>query len=65
MANNKGIVKFYNEVKSFGFITDSDTQEEIFVHVSGLIDEIRKEDKVSFNVKQGKKGINAIDVKKI
>lgn len=62
---NKGTVKFYNETKSFGFITDSDTQEEIFVHASGLIDEIRKEDKVSFNVKQGKKGINAVDVKKI
>lgn len=61
----KGTVKFYNETKGFGFIVDQDTKEEIFVHSSGLIDEIRKDDKVSFKTTHGKKGINAIEVKKV
>ena len=57
----KGTVKFFNESKGFGFIT-SESGEDIFVHNSGLVDNIRENDKVQFNTKQGKKGINAVDV---
>jgi cold shock protein len=60
-----GLVKFFNESKGFGFIKMDDTGDEIFVHVSGLIDKIRQDDKVSFDVTEGKKGPNAINVKKI
>ena len=58
-----GTVKFFNSTKGFGFVIDVSTQEEIFVHVSGLIDEIREGDQVTFNTMRGKKGMNAIDVK--
>lgn len=61
----KGTVKFYNKEKGFGFIIDQDTKEEIFVHATGLTQPIKQEDKVSFDITQGKKGINAIDVKLI
>lgn len=60
-----GTVKFFNSTKGFGFIKHDDTNEETFVHVSGLIDEIREDDKVEFDVKQGKKGLNAVDVRVI
>lgn len=60
-----GKVKFFNETKGFGFITEDGTGEEIFVHASGLIDEIKRDEKVKFNVVKGKKGPNAVDVKKI
>ena len=60
-----GIVKFFNESKGFGFIKEDDTEREIFVHVSGLKDKVRQNDKVTFNVVDGKKGQNAVDVKKI
>ena len=60
-----GLVKFFNESKGFGFIKMDDSGDEIFVHVSGLIDKIRQDDKVSFDVTEGKKGPNAINVKKI
>jgi CspA family cold shock protein len=59
----KGTVKFFNDSKGFGFIVDTETNEEYFVHVSGLIDEIREDDSVEFELKDGKKGLNAIDVK--
>lgn len=59
-----GSVKFFNENKGYGFIKDDDSGEEIFVHATGLVDEITKDDKVSFEVKEGKKGPNAINVKK-
>ena len=58
----QGVVKFYNESKGFGFITSSDG-EEIFVHVTGLVDKINQNDQVSFEVVQGKKGPNAVNVK--
>ena len=61
MSNGK--VKFFNETKGFGFIKDSETNEEYFVHVTGLIDEIRENDEVTFDVKEGKKGLNAVNVK--
>lgn len=59
----KGTVKFFNNSKGFGFIIDDETKKEIFVHVSGLIDEINEGDKVEFDLKEGKKGINAVDVR--
>lgn len=61
----KGTVKFFNEEKGFGFITEEGTSTEHFVHVTGLIDEIREGDEVEFDLKEGKKGLNAIDVKVI
>ncbi len=61
----EGTVKFFNETKGFGFITPSNGGQDIFVHVSGLIDEIREKDKVSFEVQNGKKGLNAVNVKVI
>ena len=61
----EGTVKFFNVTKGFGFITPSNGGQDIFVHVSGLIDEIRENDKVSFEVENGKKGLNAVKVKVI
>jgi len=58
---NKGIVKFFNEAKGFGFIKGEDG-EEILVHVSGLIDEIRENDEVRYDTQTGKKGLNAVNV---
>jgi cold shock protein len=58
-----GTVKFFNEAKGFGFIKDTDNGEEIFVHVTGLKDEIRENDEVVFDVEQGRKGLNAVNVK--
>lgn len=58
-----GTVKFFNESKGFGFITDAETGNEIFVHVSGLIDEIKENDEVTYDVTEGRKGPNAVDVK--
>jgi cold shock protein len=59
----KGQVKFFNEAKGFGFIKDSESGKEYFVHVSGLIDQIKEGDEVTFDLKEGKKGLNAVDVK--
>lgn len=58
-----GTVKFFNEAKGFGFIVDNSSKEDIFVHATGLVDNIREGDVVTFNTENGKKGINAIDVK--
>lgn len=58
----KGTVKFFNNSKGYGFIKAEDSNEEIFVHSSGLIDQIRENDTVKFDVKEGKKGVNAINV---
>jgi len=60
-----GTVKFFNESRGFGFIKEDDTQQEIFVHVSGIKQPLREGDKVTFEVSQGKKGLNAINVRKI
>jgi CspA family cold shock protein len=59
----QGTVKFFNESKGFGFIKPSDSSEDIFVHVSGLIDEVRENDQVEYEVEKGKKGLNAVNVK--
>ncbi len=60
-----GKVKFFNVTKGFGFIKADDNNEDVFVHVSGLVDEIKDEDKVSFEVSEGRKGKNAVNVRKI
>ncbi|MHB0756057.1 MULTISPECIES: cold-shock protein [unclassified Polaribacter] len=60
---NKGTVKFFNESKGFGFITEEGTNKEHFVHVSGLVDEIRENDDVEFDLKEGRKGLNAVNVR--
>lgn len=61
----QGKVSFFDTSKGFGFIIDSDSQEKHFVHVSGLIDTIQENDKVSFELEKGLKGMNAVRVKKI
>ncbi|MCB2196523.1 MAG: cold shock domain-containing protein [Bacteroidetes bacterium] len=62
---NTGTVKFFNESKGYGFIKEDDSNKEHFVHVSGLIDEIREDDRVEFELQEGKKGLNAVNVKVI
>jgi cold shock protein len=61
----EGTVKFFNDTKGFGFITPANGGPDIFVHVSGLIDEIRENDNVSYEVENGKKGLNATQVRVI
>ncbi len=61
----KGTVSFFDTSKGFGFIVDSENQEKYFTHVSGLIDEIAENDKVSFELEKGLKGMNAVRVKKV
>ena len=58
-----GTVKFFNESKGFGFIVDDDSKTEYFVHVSGLVDKINEGDAVEFELTEGKKGLNAVNVK--
>ena len=60
---NKGTVKFFNETKGFGFIIDDETKKEHFVHVSGLESEIKEGDEVEFELAEGRKGVNAVNVK--
>jgi CspA family cold shock protein len=62
---NKGTVKFFNETKGFGFIKDNENGQEYFVHVSGLVDKITEDDEVSYDLQEGRKGLNAVNVKKI
>jgi len=61
MKNGK--VKFFNDSKGFGFIKDAESNEEYFVHVSELVDEVRENDEVTFELKEGRKGLNAVNVK--
>jgi len=61
----EGTVKFFNVTKGFGFIVPANGDSEIFVHSTGLIDEIRENDKVQYEVANGKKGLNAVNVKVI
>jgi cold shock protein len=58
----QGTVKFFNETKGFGFITPDDSKVDIFVHSSGLVDQIRENDKVEYEEEKGKKGMNAVNV---
>ncbi|MFD2966077.1 cold-shock protein [Sphingobacterium bambusae] len=61
----EGKIKFFNTTKGFGFITPSNGGQDIFVHVSGLVDEVNEGDDVSFEVENGKKGVNAVRVRVI
>lgn len=60
---SKGTVKFFNVSKGFGFIKEDNSTKEYFVHTSGLHDNIRENDVVTFDIEQGKKGLNAVNVK--
>jgi len=62
---SKGTVKFFNETKGFGFITEEGVDKDHFVHISGLIDEVREGDEVEFDLQEGNKGLNAVNVKVI
>ncbi|MCK6616906.1 MAG: cold shock domain-containing protein [Cyclobacteriaceae bacterium] len=59
----EGTVKFFNEAKGFGFVRETATNEEFFVHVSGLVDKVRENDAITFEVTQGRKGLNAVNVR--
>jgi CspA family cold shock protein len=61
---SKGTVKFFNETKGFGFIVDEETNKEYFVHVSGLNDKVKENDVVEYDLREGRKGLNAVNVKK-
>ncbi|NBV04445.1 MAG: cold shock domain-containing protein [Sphingobacteriia bacterium] len=60
---NEGIVKFFNQTKGFGFIREENSGTEYFVHATGLIDKVNENDRVSFELKEGRKGLNAVNVK--
>ena len=60
-----GVVTFFNDAKGFGFIKHDDSNKETFVHASGLIDQIKENDHVEFDLQNGKKGLNAVNVKLI
>lgn len=60
---NQGTVKFFNDSKGFGFIKDTETGKEYFVHISGIVDDIRENDDVVFELEEGRKGLNAVNVK--
>ncbi len=60
---NNGTVKFFNNLKGFGFIKETDSDQDYFVHVSGLLQDIQENDQVTFDLQEGKKGLNAINVK--
>jgi cold shock CspA family protein len=62
---HKGKVSFFDNSKGFGFIIDSESQEKYFCHISGLLDKISEDDKVSFELERGMKGMNAVKVKRI
>ncbi|MBD1422985.1 MULTISPECIES: cold-shock protein [Sphingobacterium] len=59
----EGTVKFFNVTKGFGFITPSNGGQDIFVHSTGLVSDVRENDSVTFDVEQGKKGLNAVNVR--
>jgi CspA family cold shock protein len=59
----KGKIKFFNETKGFGFITPDGGGDDVFVHSTGLVDKVRENDTVTYEVQQGKKGLNAVNVK--
>lgn len=59
----KGTVKFFNEAKGYGFIKDDESGKDIFVHISGLKDEVRENDQVEYEEQEGRRGMNAVDVR--
>jgi len=65
LTMKKGTVKFFNETKGFGFITEEDSNTDYFVHISGLVDQVSQGDAVEFELKEGRKGLNAVNVRAI
>jgi cold shock protein len=61
---NNGTVKFFNDAKGFGFIKETNSGQEYFVHVSGLVHEVKENDTVTFDLQEGKKGLNAVNVQR-
>ena len=61
---SKGTVKFFTETTGFGFVVDEETNKEYFVHITGLIDKVKENDEVEFDLQEGRKGLNAVNVKK-
>ena len=61
----KGVVKFFNNEKGFGFIKDDESSKDVFVHKTGLVDNIREDDQVEYDVEQGQRGLNAVNVTKV
>lgn len=61
----EGTVKFFNNDKGYGFITPTNSNEDIFVHASGLIDQVRENDEVRYETEKGQKGLNAVNVEVI
>ena len=62
---NEGIVKFFNQTKGFVFIREENSGKEYFVHATGIIDKVRENDRVNFELREGRKGLNAVNVKLI
>ncbi len=63
---NTGIVKFFNEAKGFGFITDDASKQDIFVHITGLNGgQVQQNDRVEFEIQEGRKGMNAVNVRRV
>jgi CspA family cold shock protein len=62
---NNGTVKNYNRSKEYGFISPDDGGKDVFVHINGLIDDVREGDKVSYEVEEGRKGLNAVEVRRL
>lgn len=60
---NTGKVKFFNVTKGFGFVISDDDQKEYFVHATGLTDKIQDNDDVVFEIEEGKKGMQAVNVR--
>lgn len=63
MSSNTGTVKFFNDEKGYGFIKDDNQQKDFFVHAKGLLDDIVKDDRVTYDLEEGRKGLNAINVR--
>jgi CspA family cold shock protein len=58
-----GVIKFFNDSKGFGFVIEDESNTEYFLHVSGCIDEVREGDRIEFDLKEGRKGLEAADVR--
>lgn len=64
-STNNGVVKFFAESKGFGFIVDDVSRQEYFFHFSNTLDKVTKDDKVTFELVEGKRGLNAVNVKRV
>jgi len=64
-STNTGVVKFFAEAKGYGFIVDNEDQREFFFHFSNILDKVIKDDKVAYDLVEGKRGLNAVNVKRI